>query len=209
MTETRAPIPHKIIGVAVIHNDQGEILIDRRRQDGLLVLAPRRVRADGRLPRTEGRRIRRSRSRLARPPLRKSRSARSVTRGDPSSATITNPATPFSTGFDLLCWTPAFTTPTDRFWTRSTSMGPFGKARWRRPVSPAATVTSRTVQHCAPAVMPCARDVTCLAPSIRPSTTTTRRIVQAPNVCPATCAAKPTWSSTRAAITAFAFRGRI
>lgn len=36
MTETRAPIPHKIIGVAVIHNDQGEILIDRRRQSGLL-----------------------------------------------------------------------------------------------------------------------------------------------------------------------------
>lgn len=36
MTETRAPIPHKLIGVAVIWNDRGEILIDRRRQEGLL-----------------------------------------------------------------------------------------------------------------------------------------------------------------------------
>lgn len=36
MTETRAPLPHKIIGVAVIWNDQGQILIDRRKQDGLL-----------------------------------------------------------------------------------------------------------------------------------------------------------------------------
>jgi A/G-specific adenine glycosylase len=36
MSETRVPIPHKMIGVAVIWNDQGQILIDRRRQDGLL-----------------------------------------------------------------------------------------------------------------------------------------------------------------------------
>ncbi len=36
MTETRAPIPRKMIGVAVIWNDQGQILIDRRRQSGLL-----------------------------------------------------------------------------------------------------------------------------------------------------------------------------
>ncbi|MDX2229392.1 MAG: A/G-specific adenine glycosylase [Leptolyngbyaceae cyanobacterium bins.349] len=36
MTETRAPIPHKIIGVAVIWNETGQILIDRRKQDGLL-----------------------------------------------------------------------------------------------------------------------------------------------------------------------------
>ena len=36
MTENRAPIPHKIIGVAVIKNDRGEILIDRRRPEGLL-----------------------------------------------------------------------------------------------------------------------------------------------------------------------------
>ncbi len=36
MTETRNPIPQKIIGVAVIWNDQGEILIDRRKQEGLL-----------------------------------------------------------------------------------------------------------------------------------------------------------------------------
>jgi A/G-specific adenine glycosylase len=36
MTESRAPIPHKQIGVAVIWNDRGEILIDRRRQEGLL-----------------------------------------------------------------------------------------------------------------------------------------------------------------------------
>ncbi len=36
MSELRAPLPHKIIGVAVIWNDQGQILIDRRRQEGLL-----------------------------------------------------------------------------------------------------------------------------------------------------------------------------
>jgi A/G-specific adenine glycosylase len=36
MTETRAPLPHKQIGVAVIWNDSGLILIDRRRQQGLL-----------------------------------------------------------------------------------------------------------------------------------------------------------------------------
>jgi A/G-specific adenine glycosylase len=36
MTETRAPIPRKAIGVAVIWNDQKQILIDRRRQEGLL-----------------------------------------------------------------------------------------------------------------------------------------------------------------------------
>lgn len=36
MTEARAPLPHKIIGVAVIWNGQGQILIDRRRQEGLL-----------------------------------------------------------------------------------------------------------------------------------------------------------------------------
>ena len=36
MTEPRAPIPHKLIGVAVIRNVQGQILIDRRRAEGLL-----------------------------------------------------------------------------------------------------------------------------------------------------------------------------
>jgi A/G-specific adenine glycosylase len=36
LSETRAPIPHKSIGVAVIWNDQQQILIDRRRQEGLL-----------------------------------------------------------------------------------------------------------------------------------------------------------------------------
>ena len=36
MTETRAPIPRKMIGVAVIWNDAGQILIDRRKPDGLL-----------------------------------------------------------------------------------------------------------------------------------------------------------------------------
>jgi A/G-specific adenine glycosylase len=36
MSETRAPLPHKSIGVAVIWNEQGQILIDRRRQEGLL-----------------------------------------------------------------------------------------------------------------------------------------------------------------------------
>ncbi|GAB4374064.1 MAG: A/G-specific adenine glycosylase [Elainellaceae cyanobacterium] len=36
LSETRIPIPHKQIGVAVIWNQQGQILIDRRRQQGLL-----------------------------------------------------------------------------------------------------------------------------------------------------------------------------
>ncbi|MEB3336030.1 MAG: A/G-specific adenine glycosylase [Leptolyngbyaceae bacterium] len=36
MSEARPPLPHKSIGVAVIWNDQGQILIDRRRQEGLL-----------------------------------------------------------------------------------------------------------------------------------------------------------------------------
>ncbi|UIE40585.1 A/G-specific adenine glycosylase [Leptodesmis sichuanensis A121] len=36
MTETRPPLPRKVIGVAVIWNDQQQILIDRRRQEGLL-----------------------------------------------------------------------------------------------------------------------------------------------------------------------------
>jgi len=36
MTESRAPIPHKRIGVAVIWDGQGNILIDRRKQSGLL-----------------------------------------------------------------------------------------------------------------------------------------------------------------------------
>jgi A/G-specific adenine glycosylase len=36
MREPSAPLPHKIIGVAVIWNDRGEILIDRRPQKGLL-----------------------------------------------------------------------------------------------------------------------------------------------------------------------------
>ncbi|MGK7890629.1 MAG: A/G-specific adenine glycosylase [Leptolyngbyaceae cyanobacterium] len=36
MTEKKAPIPHKTIGVAVICNPQGQILIDRRRPEGLL-----------------------------------------------------------------------------------------------------------------------------------------------------------------------------
>jgi len=36
MTETRSPLPHKQIGVAVIWNQQGNLLIDRRRQEGLL-----------------------------------------------------------------------------------------------------------------------------------------------------------------------------
>jgi 8-oxo-dGTP diphosphatase len=35
MSET-AVLPHKIIGVAVIWNDQGQILIDRRRSEGLM-----------------------------------------------------------------------------------------------------------------------------------------------------------------------------
>lgn len=36
MTETAAPLPHKQIGVAVIYNQQGQILIDRRPAKGLL-----------------------------------------------------------------------------------------------------------------------------------------------------------------------------
>ncbi|MEM9977845.1 MAG: A/G-specific adenine glycosylase [Cyanobacteria bacterium P01_D01_bin.2] len=36
MSETRAPLPHKHIGVAVIYDGDGRILIDRRKQEGLL-----------------------------------------------------------------------------------------------------------------------------------------------------------------------------
>ncbi len=36
MTESRKPLPHKQIGVAVITDAQGNILIDRRKQEGLL-----------------------------------------------------------------------------------------------------------------------------------------------------------------------------
>jgi A/G-specific adenine glycosylase len=36
MSETRAPLPHKLIGVAAIWNDQGQVLIDKRPQSGLL-----------------------------------------------------------------------------------------------------------------------------------------------------------------------------
>ncbi|MGB7084462.1 MAG: A/G-specific adenine glycosylase [Phormidesmis sp.] len=36
MTESRKPLPHKQIGVAVISDTQGNILIDRRKQEGLL-----------------------------------------------------------------------------------------------------------------------------------------------------------------------------
>jgi A/G-specific adenine glycosylase len=36
MTETRAPLPHKMIGVAVIWNQVGQVLIDRRPPSGLL-----------------------------------------------------------------------------------------------------------------------------------------------------------------------------
>ena len=36
MAEARAPLPHKVIGVAVISNHQGQLLIDRRPQNGLL-----------------------------------------------------------------------------------------------------------------------------------------------------------------------------
>ncbi|MEM8504022.1 MAG: A/G-specific adenine glycosylase [Cyanobacteria bacterium P01_D01_bin.1] len=36
MTESRKPLPHKQIGVAVITDSQGKILIDRRKQEGLL-----------------------------------------------------------------------------------------------------------------------------------------------------------------------------
>lgn len=35
-TETLTPIPCKLIGVAVIWNDRGQILIDQRKPDGLL-----------------------------------------------------------------------------------------------------------------------------------------------------------------------------
>ncbi|MEO0458678.1 MAG: A/G-specific adenine glycosylase [Cyanobacteria bacterium P01_A01_bin.114] len=36
MTEARGPLPHKHIGVAVIYDSEGRILIDRRKQEGLL-----------------------------------------------------------------------------------------------------------------------------------------------------------------------------
>jgi A/G-specific adenine glycosylase len=36
MSERRAPLPHKVIGVAVIWNDQDQLLIDRRKPEGLL-----------------------------------------------------------------------------------------------------------------------------------------------------------------------------
>ena len=36
MTESRKPLPHKQIGVAVITDEQGNVLIDRRKQEGLL-----------------------------------------------------------------------------------------------------------------------------------------------------------------------------
>jgi A/G-specific adenine glycosylase len=36
MTESRAAVPHKSIGVAVIWNNEGQVLIDRRPQEGLL-----------------------------------------------------------------------------------------------------------------------------------------------------------------------------
>ena len=36
MRESHSPLPHKSIGVAVIWNGQGQILIDKRRQNGLL-----------------------------------------------------------------------------------------------------------------------------------------------------------------------------
>jgi A/G-specific adenine glycosylase len=36
MSESRGPLPHKQIGVAVIYDKAGRILIDRRRQEGLL-----------------------------------------------------------------------------------------------------------------------------------------------------------------------------
>jgi len=36
MSETIFALPHKIIGVAVIWNQQGKILIDRRRPEGLM-----------------------------------------------------------------------------------------------------------------------------------------------------------------------------
>ncbi len=36
MPEASSPLPHKRIGVAVVHNEQGQILIDRRPANGLL-----------------------------------------------------------------------------------------------------------------------------------------------------------------------------
>ncbi|MBT9314175.1 A/G-specific adenine glycosylase [Leptothoe spongobia TAU-MAC 1115] len=36
MSEAKAPVPHKQIGVAVIYDNSGRILIDRRKQEGLL-----------------------------------------------------------------------------------------------------------------------------------------------------------------------------
>ena len=36
MSETGSFLPHKYIGVAVIWNEQGKILIDKRRQNGLM-----------------------------------------------------------------------------------------------------------------------------------------------------------------------------
>jgi A/G-specific adenine glycosylase len=36
MTEARGPLPHKVIGVAVIYDNNDRILIDRRKQEGLL-----------------------------------------------------------------------------------------------------------------------------------------------------------------------------
>jgi 8-oxo-dGTP diphosphatase len=36
MIEIISPLPHKIIGVAVIWNSQGQILIDRRRSEGAM-----------------------------------------------------------------------------------------------------------------------------------------------------------------------------
>lgn len=36
MRQARLPLPHKLIGVAVIWNAQGQVLIDKRRQNGLL-----------------------------------------------------------------------------------------------------------------------------------------------------------------------------
>lgn len=36
MPEPRSPLPHKFVGVAVVWNDQGQILIDKRPQTGLL-----------------------------------------------------------------------------------------------------------------------------------------------------------------------------
>lgn len=36
MIKNPSPVPHKIIGVGVIWNDQQQILIDRRRQEGVM-----------------------------------------------------------------------------------------------------------------------------------------------------------------------------